>query len=200
MAAVYLEAAFGRDAAGMPLDFVRRTAPRWGPILKMADSGLNSPLTSSAGRLFDAAAAVTGLADTVTYEGQAAIELEQLADPVVTRAYSCSTEGQIDGKELIGALAADLMAGRPAPEAAAAFHNGLAAALVTVACRAAEAHAVSTVALSGGTFQNRLLASRVAGALQDRGLEVLTHRRVPPNDGGICLGQAVVANARNVER
>jgi hydrogenase maturation protein HypF len=197
MAAVYLNAAFGEGAREMDIGFVRRTSGRWGPVLKMASTGLNSPLTSSAGRLFDAAAALVGLSDTVSYEGQAAIELEQLADPGVTLAYPCGVEGGlIDGAELMAALAGDLVDRRPLPEAAAAFHNGLAAALVKVAMQAAEAHRLGTVALSGGTFQNRLLVEGVARRLHEAGLEVLTHHRVPPNDGGISLGQAVVANAR----
>ncbi|MEX0789367.1 MAG: carbamoyltransferase HypF, partial [Actinomycetota bacterium] len=169
----------------------------WGPILRMASTGLNSPLTSSAGRLFDAAAALVGLADSVNYEGQAAIELEQMADPYAARAYPCSFEGgQIQGVELMAAVAEDLTAGRPVPQIAAAFHNGLAAVLVAVARQAAEAGGLSTVALSGGTFQNRLLADRVEAGLRRAGLEVLTHHRVPSNDGGISLGQAVIANAR----
>jgi hydrogenase maturation protein HypF len=197
MAAVYLDAAFGQSAANLDIEFVRRTAGRWAPILKMASSGLNSPMTSSAGRLFDAAAALVGLADTVSYEGQAAIELEQVADPEAERSYPCSLDGGlISGAELVAALAEDLEAGCRVSEAAAAFHNGLAAALVTLAVRAASAHGLGTVALSGGTFQNRLLVSRVTQGLQAAGLEVLTHHRVPPNDGGISLGQAVVANAR----
>ncbi|CAN5748993.1 carbamoyltransferase HypF [soil metagenome] len=197
MAAVYLNAAFGPAAAELDVEFVHRTASRWGPILKMASTGLNSPLTSSAGRLFDAAAALLGLADSVSYEGQAAIELEQMADPHATRAYPCSLDGgKIQGAELTAAVAEDLTAGLPVPEIAAAFHNGLAAVLVAVARQAAEANSLSTVALSGGTFQNRLLADRVELRLRQAGLEVLTHHRVPPNDGGISLGQAVVANAR----
>ena len=197
MAAVYLNAAFGEAAMDLDLEFVRRTSTRWGPVLKMGAAGLNSPLTSSAGRLFDAAAALVGLADTVSYEGQAAIELEQLADPSVTRAYPvASGEGPIDGAELVAALATDLVDRRPLPEVAAAFHNGLAEVLVKAARRAAETNGLTTVALSGGTFQNRLLAGRVTAGLTEAGLEVLTHHRVPPNDGGISLGQAVVANAR----
>lgn len=198
MAAVYLNAAFGDGAAGLDIEFVRRTASRWGPILKMASTGLNSPLTSSAGRLFDAAAALVGLADTVSYEGQAAIELEQAADPGSSRCYPCSRDpaGLINGADLMAALAEDLAAGRPVPDAAAAFHNGFAGVLVEVAVEAATANSLTTVALSGGTFQNRLLAERVGQGLREAGLEVLTHRRVPPNDGGISLGQAVIANAR----
>ncbi|HEX2178873.1 MAG TPA: carbamoyltransferase HypF, partial [Actinomycetota bacterium] len=138
-------------------------------------------------------------ADTVNYEGQAAIELEQLADPRTDRAYPCGVDsGLINGSDLMAALATDLVGRRALPEAAAAFHNGLAAALVRVAAAAAAESGLSTVALSGGTFQNRLLMQRVTRGLSEAGLEVLTHRRVPTNDGGISLGQAVVANARLV--
>ena len=197
MGAVYLNAAFGDAAAELDIDFVHRTGAKWKPILRMAANGLNSPLTSSAGRLFDAASALVGLADRVRYEGQAAIELEQIADPATTRSYPCGLDGdRINGVDLMAALAEDLVAGVPVPEIAAAFHNGLAAVLIEVARMAAEAKGLTTVALSGGTFQNRLLAGRVERGLQEAGLEVLTHHRVPPNDGGISLGQAVIANAR----
>ncbi|HEX2052713.1 MAG TPA: carbamoyltransferase HypF [Actinomycetota bacterium] len=197
MGAVYLNAAFGTAAAGLELEFVRRTASRWGPILTMASKGLNAPLTSSAGRLFDAAAAVAGLSDTVSYEGQAAIELEQVADTSVKRSYSCPVvDRRMRGADLIGALAEDVARGVPVPEVAAAFHNGLAAALVEVALEAVRGSGLRTVALSGGTFQNQLLVERVARPLENAGLEVLTHSRVPPNDGGISLGQAVIAGAQ----
>lgn len=200
MAAVYLEAAFGASAADLELDFVRRTAHRWKPILQMARSGLNAPQSSSAGRLFDAAACLLGERDRVSYEGQAAIELEQAADPSVTAAYPCPVAGGvIDGPELIGALAEDLAAGCEVAEAAARFHNGFAWALVEVAVRAAQDAGLGVVALSGGTFQNQLLSRRVVAELTDRGLEVLTHQRVPANDGGISLGQAAVANKRLAE-
>lgn len=197
MTTSYLNEALGDRSGELELEFVRRNSARWNPILQMCRKRINSPLTSSAGRLFDAAAALMGLRDSVTYEGQAAIELEQIADPQVSLTYPCSAPaGQIDGVELIAALAADLVRGRPVPEAAAAFHNGFARALVEVGRRAAQEASLKTVALSGGTFQNQLLTKAVASGLQSAGLEVLTHRRVPPNDGGISLGQAVIANAR----
>jgi hydrogenase maturation protein HypF len=196
MAAVYLAEAFGSEAGRLELEFVKRTRARWTPILRMVNARLNAPPTSSAGRLFDAAAALCGLRDRVTYEGQAALELEQAADPHTTWGYPCSTGGCVlDGVELIAALARDLARGRPPPEAAAAFHNGFAAALVEAARNACNRHRVAVVALSGGTWQNALLLERVRNALAESGLEVLIHRRVPPNDGGISLGQAVVANA-----
>lgn len=196
MAAVYLQAAFG-DNLPANLEIVERNRARWGPILQMAARSINSPLCSSAGRLFDAAAALIGMRDAVKYEGQAAIELEQVADPGFMGSYPCSiSDGQINGAELISALAQDLSNGTPVPEAAAAFHNGLADVMVQAAREAAKSESLNTVALSGGTFQNRLLVERVTSGLETAGLEVLTHSRVPANDGGISLGQAVIANAR----
>lgn len=197
LGAVYLNAAFGDRASSLDLDFVRATGDDWAPILQMAQRGINSPLASSAGRLFDAAAALCGARLRSAYEGQAAQELEQLADPSVTDAYDCSVaEGEIDGVELIAAAALDLAAGRPRCEVAAAFHNGVAQALGRAAELARAATGLATVALSGGTWQNLLLLERTTGALEGLGFEVLRHRRVPCNDGGISLGQAVVAAAR----
>jgi hydrogenase maturation protein HypF len=197
MAAVYLNEALGAQALSLPIDFVARTRDRWGPILQMASTGLNAPLTSSAGRMFDAVASLCGLRTTVTYEGQAAAELEQVADGSVLDAYPCAVGGGvIDGVELVGAAAEDLAMGAAAPKVAARFHNGLAAALVRASVRARYRFGLETVALSGGTFQNVLLLHRVISGLESEGFEVLVHRRVPPNDGGISLGQAVIANAR----
>lgn len=201
MAAVYLDAAFGSQAGDVPLDFVRRTRDRWGPILQMATKRVNSPSTSSAGRLFDAAAALCGVRDRVTYEGQAAAELEQLADRETHDAYPCAISGGvIDGVGLFRALAEDLAAGRAVQHAAAAFHNGLAGGVVGACIAARESHGLDTVALSGGTFQNVLLLEAVGRRLAEHDFEVLTHHRVPPNDGGISLGQAVAAAARRHQR
>jgi hydrogenase maturation protein HypF len=197
MAAVYLDAAFGGGAGELPLDFVAATAHRWGPVLAMARADINCPSTSSAGRLFDAAAALCGLRTRVSYEGQAAAEFEQMADPDVDAAYPCGIDGgELDGVELIAALAEDLVRGRPAAHASAAFHNGLASSLVRSCEQVREQSGLSTIALSGGTWQNILMLERVHRLLSRSGFEVLTHRRVPPTDGGISLGQAVVANAQ----
>jgi hydrogenase maturation protein HypF len=166
----------------------------------MAVKGVNAPLTSSAGRLFDAAAAVSGLRGKVNYEGQAAIELEQVADADEPSAYPCPVEDRggvlvIDGVGLIRALAEDLVSGAPLPSAAARFHNGLASALVETCGRVRAATGLAEVALSGGTFQNLLLLERVVSGLESAGFRVYRHRRVPANDGGISLGQAMVAGA-----
>jgi hydrogenase maturation protein HypF len=243
MAAAYLdELAPGGTAA---LAVARRNADRWDAVTAMARRRVNAPLTSSAGRLFDAAAAILGVRDEITYEGQAAIELEQLADPAETTAYTASIElpraaavqtagpvaagaaagphrmstetssefgrGTVPeltgialaepfrarGAELIAAAVADLNTGVPREAVAARFHNGL-AALVHRGCELLrEQHGLNTVALSGGVFQNLLLLGQTVTRLETSGFTVLTHSRLPCNDGGISLGQAVVAAARD---
>jgi hydrogenase maturation protein HypF len=203
MAAAYLEAAGldMQDAGLHALGVWRRNAAGWAAIVSMARRGVNSPLTSSAGRLFDAIAALLGVRDAVNYEGQAAIELEQLADPDESGAYTAAIEAsepfRVRGTDLVIAAIADLTAGVPAPVIAARFHNGM-AALVEAGCLLIrDRHGVGTVALSGGVFQNLLLLERVVGRLEAHGFRVLTHSRVPCNDGGISLGQAVIAAARD---
>ncbi|HSO84831.1 carbamoyltransferase HypF [Thiocapsa sp.] len=168
--------------------------------------GLNAPLSSSTGRLFDAVAAALGVGgEVLTYEGQAAIALESLAAVAMDRvgdgylfARSTAPTGEVvlDPAPLWDALLADLSRGRPPEEIAAAFHVGLATALVTLGLDLASRYGISTVALSGGVFQNRLLLESVASGLEAAGLRVLLQRQVPANDGGISLGQAAVAAAR----
>ncbi len=204
MAAAYLAepAAAGLDVASLPV--ARRNAARWDSVVTMARRGINAPRTSSAGRLFDAAAALLGVRDEISYEGQAAIELEQLADPGEAGAYAAVIQPgaepgepfRADGADLIGAVARDLAAGVRREVVAARFHNGLAALIEDGCVLLREHHGLNTVALSGGVFQNLLLLRATVTRLQARGFTVLTHSRVPCNDGGISLGQAVVAAAR----
>jgi hydrogenase maturation protein HypF len=193
MAAAYL----ARD----DLDVARRHADRWAAVTAMAAKGVNAPLTSSAGRLFDAAAAILGVRDTINYEGQAAIELEQRAEPAEAAAYPAAVVAgdpfQIRAADLLNALISDLTAGVPAPIIAARFHHGVAAAIEAGCVLARERHGLGTVALSGGVFQNMLLLNATVARLEARGFRVLTHSRFPCNDGGISLGQAVIAAARD---
>jgi hydrogenase maturation protein HypF len=131
--------------------------------------------------------------ETVSYEGQAAIELEQLAGETAAAPYPCTVDaGVIGGADLVAASFDDLVAGRPRAEIAAAFHEGVAAAFAA-ACSAAGPP--GTVALSGGSFQNLRLLASLRGRLEDAGFRVLSHRIVPPNDGGVSYGQAAVAAA-----
>jgi hydrogenase maturation protein HypF len=148
---------------------------------------VNAPPSSGMGRLFDAVAALVGLREEVTYEGQAAIELEQLAGETAAGPWSWRFG---DGAALVRAAHDDLAAGRPREEVAAAFHESIAAG-AAAAC--ADAREPRTVVLSGGTFQNLRLLASTRRRLEGLGFRVLTHRRVPPNDGGISYGQAAVA-------
>ncbi len=195
MAAAYLDAEPGH------LDVMRRNAERWPTIVAMARKGVNSPLTSSAGRLFDAAAAILGVRDAINYEGQAAVELEQLADPGETGAYPAGIETgppfRARGGDLLHAVVDDLAAGTSAAVIAARFHHGVAALIEAGCLLTRERSGLGTVALSGGVFQNQLLLRGAVRRLEARGFRVLVHSRVPCNDGGISLGQAVVAGARD---
>jgi hydrogenase maturation protein HypF len=178
-----------------------RNEQQWDKVITLTRRGVNAPLTSSAGRLFDAAAALLGVRDAVNYEGQAAIELEQLADPgqAAAGAYRAAIEpGEpftVRGADLIAAIAGDLRAGVAREVIAARFHHAVAAVIEAGCLLLRERHGLGTVALSGGVFQNVLLLCGAVSRLEARGFRVLTHSRVPCNDGGISLGQAVVAAA-----
>jgi hydrogenase maturation protein HypF len=205
MAAAYLDAAYP-DGPPDGLAVARRNERRWDNVISMARRGLNSPVTSSAGRLFDAAAAILGVRDLINYEGQAAIELEQMADAAETGSYQAAIDQpeagqggplQVRGADLIRGVADDLAAGIETGVIAARFHNGVAAVIEAGCLLLRERHGLATVALSGGVFQNQLLLNRTVDALEGSGFRVLVHSRVPGNDGGISFGQAVVAAARD---
>jgi hydrogenase maturation protein HypF len=150
---------------------------------------LTPPLSSGMGRLFDAVAAVLGVRDQITYEGQAAVELEQLAGTANAEPYPWRFG---DATALVATCHSELHAGRRVEEIAARFHETIAAAAAT-AC--AEAGGPGTVVLSGGSFQNLRLLESTRRRLEALGFRVLSHRLVPPNDGGISYGQAAIAAA-----
>jgi len=199
MAAAYLDAVYGDDLPDLAVTGRHRDG--WPAVVAMARSATNAPRTSSVGRLFDAVAAILGLRDAVTYEGQAAIELEQRVDPDERAAYPVPLDESAPlsgtGPALIEAVVEDLTHGVHIGRIAARFHNGLSAAVVDAVTVLRERTGLATVALSGGVFQNVVLLERVMSGLRRTGVRVLTHNRVPPGDGGICLGQAVVAAARD---
>ena len=216
-------------------------------VRRQVAQGLNAPITTSAGRLFDAVAALIGVRGVVTYEAQAAMELEALAagedigqaypfavmlqpppSPLWGEGRACPEQGEgvrggvrhedsyappspsphpspfegegaswaIDWRPMLEALLADLRARVPAARMSARFHAGLAQAVACAVSQVAAQTGLRTVALSGGCFQNRLLLAETRRALQAEGLEVLVHRQVPANDGGVALGQAAVATMR----
>ena len=155
---------------------------------------INTPLTSSMGRLFDAAAALVGVRQKVNYEAQAAIEFEALANPHETGAYPFDgNRPEIRVRSGVEALIADVLAGVPIPTISARFHNGI-AKLVLEKCQELRiANKLNEVALSGGVWQNITLLRRTLSLLESEGFKVYIHHQVPANDGGIALGQAVIA-------
>jgi hydrogenase maturation protein HypF len=185
-------------------------------LAQMLRKNFNAPITTSVGRLFDGIAALVGLQQQVSFEGQAAMAMEFAADTTILEAYSVDMKDRIgsmwtdtgrsyslisdsrpsaielDWQPLVEAVLADLSQGVEKGIIAMRFHNALVDSIVQVAQRIGE----KNVALSGGCFQNRLLTERAADKLTQAGLRVLMHRRVPPNDGCISLGQVVVAAAK----
>lgn len=172
-------------------------------IVRMIERGLNTPRSSSCGRLFDAASALLGVCRRASYEGQAAVELETAAadiDCAQMDPYPFVIESSPEGRTitigpLLEAIVDDLVAQRPVEAISAAFHRTVAEMIVSVCSLAREERGLDTAALSGGCFQNRLLLRLTVSGLEERGFRVLVHRQVPCNDGGISLGQAAVAHA-----
>jgi hydrogenase maturation protein HypF len=171
--------------------------------------GLNSPLTSSMGRLFDAVSALIGVQQEINYEAQAAIELEALVDPDVKGAYPFNIEidysrnntvdnvtRTIDPTPLINMIVDDLNNNVPTSIISARFHNSVAEIVMNLCTMLREEHNLSTIALSGGVWQNLTLFRKTVELLRKHSFTVLTHRQVPCNDGGISLGQAVIAAKR----
>jgi hydrogenase maturation protein HypF len=200
MAAAWIATAYaGTPPAGLAV--AARHAKWWAAVTALATRGVMAPETSSVGRLFDAVAALCGVRDVVSYEGQAAIELEQLADPGEAGAYPAAVEAgvpfTIRAADLLHAVIEDRTNRVPAPVIAARFHRGVAALIEAGCLLMRQNYGLGTVALSGGVFQNLLLLERTVGGLEAAGFAVLLHGRVPPNDGGISLGQAAVAGARD---
>ncbi len=201
MAVSYLHDAYGEGFGGVDLPVLREAGPdRVAVIREMIAKRINSPLTSSLGRLFDGVAAIAGLRSRVSYEGQAAMELEMAAAQAETDAfYEYAWEGaeplRILPAPMVRGAAEDARMGRPAALISVKFHNTLIRLMAELCDRIAGTHGVRRVVLSGGVFQNVRLLTGLIPVLQARGLEVFSHRRVPTNDGGIALGQAVVAAA-----
>jgi hydrogenase maturation protein HypF len=150
--------------------------------------------TSSCGRLFDAVASIIGLRQQINFEGQAAIELEMMAADGVVDSYPIAfAADQIDFRPTVERIVADLRAATPRPVIAARFHNTVADAVVEVCRRLRAQESLNRVCLSGGTFQNMKLLARTMAGLRRLEFDTFIHAQVPPNDGGIALGQAVIA-------
>lgn len=165
-------------------------------VMQQIERGINTPMTSSVGRLFDAVAALCGVRYKVNYEAQAAIEFEALVDTEEEGVYTFEiVEDEIDPRPAIASLVSDLVHGFALPRIAARFHNGIALVVVDACKDIRERSGVSEVVLSGGVWQNMVLLSRTVSNLRREDFAVYLHRKVPTNDGGIALGQALIALA-----
>lgn len=196
MAAAHLWAA--ADHAAFTDFFARLNATETAVWRHQFETGLNAPPTSSCGRLFDAAAALLGIRTHAVYEGQPAVELEAIADASVEDCYGYDVVPTghalvIDPAVTFAELWSDHSRGRPVSEIATALHNSVAAWTIDIARRIRAASQLNRVCLSGGCFQSALLTTRVRAGLQAAGFDVFTQSAVPPNDGGVSLGQATVA-------
>jgi hydrogenase maturation protein HypF len=205
MAHAWLEAATDGEPELPPMLAGVVGTGHWRAVGSLLRSGFASPVTSSAGRLFDAVSALCGICTHVNYEGQAAIELEAACDPAERDAYPMPLLQHhrrlvLDARPTVRALAADLADGSPASTVAARFHNSLGMAAARSCAVVARRHRCRTVVLAGGTFQNRRLLEHVAESLSANGYDVLVPERLPPGDGGISYGQAAVAATRIARR
>ena len=185
----------------LPPAFEDIAQQRWNMVARMALQGTGSPFTSSMGRMFDAVAAICGVRLEVSYEGQAAVEFEALADRAAADPYPLEFEHRneavaLDPRPMILAVLDDIAAGVPVSTISARFHAGLARATADVLVLVAERRELQLAVLAGGVFQNRLLLELTIDALHTAGLRVLVPETLPPNDGQIAFGQVAIAAAR----
>jgi hydrogenase maturation protein HypF len=200
IAAAVLYKIFGDDMFNLDIEFIREIdMSKWAIMKQMIEKKLNSPETSSAGRLFDAVSALIGVRKEIYYEAQAAIELQMKADEKDRGVYDFGQREQ-DGRTqillepLIKGIVSDLAKGITAEAISSRFHNTMAGIISDVCLKIKKQRGIDRVVLSGGVFQNALLMEAAYSRLNANAFTVYTHRRVPTNDGGISLGQALVAN------
>jgi hydrogenase maturation protein HypF len=206
MAVSYLAKHYGKNVQRLELPFLKEMdTRRLDVVLQMIEREVNSPRTSSCGRLFDAVAALVGLRGAVNYEAQAAIELEMAArDSEAETAYPMDLNAQgatwqVGTKPLFDWLLKDIRQKASMADMSRKFHNGLALVFVDVAERIRDKTKLNRVCLSGGCFLNALLLETMIAELKERLFEVYFHTEVPAGDGGISLGQAVIAGHRVLE-
>jgi len=210
MALSYLHHTFGQDFWQLPIEFVKKLdKDSTSLVLHATQKRINTPLTSSLGRLFDGIAALLAIHGKVAFEGQAAMELEMAMygqastpanDDIAVSTYNFPVEERDDVLqvligEVIEHIVHDIIDGLPIPTISHRFHHSLVCHFVEICRKLRERTGINTVAMSGGCFQNRYLSLLLPKRLQENGFQVLTHSIVPPNDGGLALGQAVVAAA-----
>ncbi|MEA3326811.1 MAG: carbamoyltransferase HypF [Chloroflexota bacterium] len=166
-------------------------------LRKQLEKQINAPFTTSMGRLFDTVSALTGVRETISYEAQAAIELEALADPDELGYYAWRIQNQqINVKPMLESILADLKTGVPTPVIAAKFHNTIVEFSLTISMMIQKKFGIEHIVLSGGVWQNRFLLSAMIRKLKSKNLIPLFHKNIPPNDGCVAFGQAMIAAYR----
>jgi len=193
---------FGQDCGGrIEVCLGSQARRKADAVLEMLALGVNCPPSSSLGRWFDAMACLVGVAEANRFEGEAPMRLEAVAEPGIEDAYAFGIHAagpfEIDLRPTVEGVCEDLARGVSAGLISAKFHNTVVRFLLAAAARAREETHLDLVALSGGCFANRYVTVRLVAALEEAGFEVLAHREIPCNDGGVALGQAVVAAARH---
>jgi hydrogenase maturation protein HypF len=201
MAVSYLWSLYPNDIERVCRELLKGADPnKTGIIVRMLERRINAPLTSSCGRLFDAVSSLAGLRDSVTYEGQAAIELEQAIEPEDGQYEGDVRREQgswiVDPFPMVAELIEDVRKSRSPGVIAARFHNGMISLLAAAALKVSEETGINRIALSGGVFQNAYLLQRLEERLIAMGLQVYSHMEVPPNDACIALGQAYIGAQR----
>lgn len=195
MAFAHLNDTYGDEAIKLKIDFVRRKRKDFAALKKLISTGVNTPYTSSAGRLFDAVSSLIGIRDTVTYEGQAAVELESIAQGKGYKSYDIEIDENynIDTRMIIRGIVDDLIAGTSKDAISYKFHNTI-GKIIGKACKMISKETkIKKVCLSGGVFQNALLLEAAIRELKKMRLEIFINEKVPSNDGGISLGQVRIA-------
>ncbi len=202
VAASLLFRIYGDAMMNLDIDFIKQLdMDKWKIIKHMIERNINSPLTSSMGRICDVVSALTGVRGSVYYEGQAAIELEMIADTDESGVYEYGIKDTNGIREillapLIKGIVSDIEGGTEVEKISARFHNTIASISLDMSIYIRKLRGINSVALSGGVFQNMVLLDKMFGLLKKNNFNVYTHQRVPTNDGGIALGQAIIADEK----
>jgi len=200
MALSYLYKIYGLKFLEFNLPFLNTIKPSSVELLCDAiDKKINCPLTSSSGRLFDAVAALINLSPFSKFHAEAPMRLEAIIDRKIKKAYPYSVSTTISFKDTFGTIVNDLKHQVPLSEISAKFHNTIISVIVEVAAEARNRYDINKVVLSGGTFQNKYLLENLEMMFEKHDFELFSHQKIPTNDGGIALGQLVLAAKSQIE-
>lgn len=197
MGVAYLYKTFGSDILKLDLPFLNKIKKRDIELmLQIIDKDINCPLTSSAGRLFDAVAAILNICTHADFHAEAPMRIESIIDENVNEEYNYHIDEVISLTGTIREIVGDIQSGKPVPVIAAKFHNTIISVIFAAVREIAQKKNISKVVLSGGSFQNRYMSGKIENLLKNNNFQVFTHTKVPCNDGGLALGQLVIAAKR----